>query len=143
MKSPDGRECGAFIRHKKIALRGKKTTRLYLLNPTERQVEQIEVDGCAIMEGKRCDWLVRLDDAASKEEIYVELKGSAVYDGVEQLQATIEILSADRAGFLKRCFIVFNRNPMTGTDIQKYTLQFRRTFNSSFRLVKDKTEVPL
>ena len=75
MKSPDGRECSTFLQHKRIALSGRKTTRLYLLNPAERQVEQIEVDGCAITEGKRCDWLVRLNDASSKEEIYAELRG--------------------------------------------------------------------
>ncbi len=143
MKSPDGRECSDFHRHKKIALSGKKTTKLYLLNPTERRVEQIVVDGCAIMEGRRCDWLVRVDDAMSKEEIYVELKASKVDYAVEQLRATIEKLSADHASLLKRCFVVFNRNPMTGTDTQKYKLQFRQTFNSGFRLVKDKTEVRL
>jgi hypothetical protein len=143
MKSPDGRECSTFLRGKRIALSGKKTTKLYLLNPTERQVEQIEVDGCAITEGKRCDWLVRLNDEASKEEIYVELKGSAVYHGVEQLRATIERLSADCPKFSKRCFIVFTRNPMTGTDLQKYKLQFQQEFSSYFALVKDKAEIPL
>ena len=64
------------------------------LNPTEREVEKIEVDGCVITEGIRCDWLVRLNDATSKEEIYVELKGSDVYHAVEQLQASVERLSA-------------------------------------------------
>jgi hypothetical protein len=140
MKSPDGRECGTFVRHQKIALSGKKTTRLYLLNSTEREVEQIEVDGCAITEGKRCDWLIRLNDATSKEEIYVELKGSAVYHAVEQLRASIERLSADRTRFPKRCFIVFNRNPMIGTDVQKYKAQFRQTFKSGLELVKNKAE---
>ena len=77
MKSPDGRKCSKFLRDKKIALSGTRTTKLYLLNPAERRVEQIEVDGCAMTEGKRCDWLVRLNDASSKEEIYVELKGSS------------------------------------------------------------------
>jgi hypothetical protein len=67
---------------RKLVLGGKKTASFYLLNPTEREVERIEVDGCAITEGKRCDWLVLLDDAISKEEIYVELKGSAVYHAV-------------------------------------------------------------
>jgi hypothetical protein len=144
MKSPDGRrECSTFLRHKKIALSGKKTTMLYLLNPSERQVERIEVDGCAITEGKRCDWLVRLNDATSNEEIYVELKASHVHHAVEQLRATMENLSADRAKFPKRCFIVFNRNPMIGTDVQKYKAQFRQTFRSGLDLVKSNKEVPL
>ena len=143
MKSPDGRECSTFLLHKRIALRGKKTTTFYLLNPAERRVEQIEVDGCAITEGQRCDWLVRLDDAVSHEEIYVELKGSADYHAVDQLRATIKKLSADPAKFPKRCFIVFTRNPMLGTDVQKYKVHFFETFKASFDLVKDKKEVTL
>ena len=143
MKSPDGRECSTFLQHKRIALSGRRTTRLYLLNPTERRVEKIEVDGCAITEGQRCDWLVRLNDAASTEEIYVELKGSAVYHAVEQLRATVEKLSEDCANFPKRCFIVFTRNPMLGTDVQKYKVRFRQSFNASFDLVKNKKEVAL
>ena len=55
----------------------------------------------------------------------------------------MEKLSADCAKFPKRCFIVFTRNPMTGTDVQKYKVQFRQSFNSSFSLFKDKAEVPL
>ena len=144
MKSPDGRrECSTFLNHKKLALGGKKTSTLYLLNPTERKVEKIEVDGCAITEGKRCDWLVLLNDATSKEEIYVELKGSAVYHAVEQLRTTILKLSNDHANCSKRCFIVCTRNPLIGTDLQKYKDQFWRTFKSRLELVKDKAERPL
>jgi hypothetical protein len=95
------------------------------------------------MDGIRCDWLVRLNDATSKEEIYVELKGSDVRHAVEQLRATIVKLSADRAKFPKRCFVVFTRNPLTGTDVQQLKLQFRKTFNSLFQPVRDKAEIPL
>jgi|SRR5665213_3891123 len=143
MKSPDGRECSTFRRHKRIALSGKKTTTLYFLNATERLVEQIEVDGCAITAGKRCDWLIRLNDDVSKEEIYVELKGSKVYDAVEQLQATMRQLSANRTQFSKRCLVVIARSPMTGTDVQKYKVQFQRLFNSHFDLVRNNTEILL
>src|SRR5947207_341279 len=110
MKSPDGRECSTVLRHPKIALAGRRTTTLYLLNPARRSAEKVEVDGCAITEGACCDWLVILNDAASHEEIYVELKGSDVYHAVEQLRATIDTLSSDHARLAKRCFIVFTRN---------------------------------
>jgi hypothetical protein len=137
MKSPDGRECSTFVRHKKIALTGKKTAKFYLLNSTQRRAEKIEVDGCAITEGKRCDWLVLLDDKTSKEEIYVELKGSAVYDAPEQLRASIERLSNRSSKSHKRCFVVFSRNPMIGTDVQKFKVKFWKTFKASFDLVRD------
>ena len=143
MRSPDGRECSTFIRHRTIAISGRRTTTLYLLNPTEREVEQIVVDGCAITEGQRCDWLLRLSDDTSREELYVDLKGSGVFYAVEQLQTTIPQLSADSAKFPKRCVVVFTRNPTTGTDIQKFKVQFRKTFNASFLVVKDQSRIAL
>jgi hypothetical protein len=117
MKSPDGRECSTFLDYKRIALTGKKTSTLYLLNPMQRKVEQIEVDNCAITEGCRCDWLVRLDDATSREEIYVELKGSDILHAVDQLEATIKRLSVNAKHFPKRCLVASSRGTL-GTDIQ-------------------------
>ena len=143
MRSPDGRECSTFLQHKKIALSGRRTTTLYLLNPQERRVEQVQADDSAISEGPRCDWLVILDDTASREEIYVELKGSGVYHAVEQLRATVSRLSADCKRLRKRCFVVFTRNPMVGTDIQNHKVKFLRDFTAGFYLVRDRTEVPL
>ena len=135
MRSPDGRECSTFLRHTKIALTGQRTTAFYLLNPNQRAVEKVQVDDCAITSGPRCDWLVLLDDAISREEIYVELKGSDVYHAVEQLEATINQLSADRLHLPKRCFVVFTRNPMTGTDVQKHKVKFLQNFKAVFRPV--------
>ena len=143
MKSADGRECSSFVRQTKIALSGKRTTKLYLSNPEEREVEKIEVDGCAITDGLRCDWLVLINDREPHEEIYVELKSSKVYHAVEQLEATINKLSANRTRLAKRCFVVFIRSPMTGTDVQKNKVKFQKNFNAVFRLVRDGAEVPL
>ncbi len=143
MRSLDGRECSTFVQHKIIVVTGRRTSTLYLCNPNERRVEKVEVDGCAITEGPRCDWLVLLNDAISREEIYAELKGSGVYHAADQLQATIERLSVDRVRIPKRCFVVFTRNPMTGTDVQRYKAKFRRNFNSRFDLVRDKAKITL
>lgn len=143
MKSPDGRECSTFLRHKKIALTGKRTTKVYLLNPDERTVEKIQVDDCAINDGPRCDWLILLDRPFPKEEIYVELKASHVSRGVEQIEATVKKLSADAAQLPIRCLVVFRRRPKIGTDAQKYAIKFRRKFNAVFNLVSDKDEVAL
>jgi len=143
MKSPDGRECSTFLRHRKIALAGKQTSTLYLLNTRRRRVEQVIVDDCVITDGPRCDWLVRLDDAVSKEEVYVELKGSDLRHAVAQLEATIDRLSTVGRRLRKRCYVVFSRNPLTGTDVQKYKVRFHRQFGAVFNLERDRAEVPL
>ena len=72
-----------------------------------------------------------------KEEIYVELKGSAVYDATEQLRASLERLSNSSSAWRKRCFIVFSRNPMIGTDVQKFKVEFWNKFKASFVLVRN------
>jgi hypothetical protein len=143
MKSADGRECSKFVRGKTIALSGKRTTRLYLSNPEELEVEKIEVDGCAITEGLRCDWLVLINDRQPQEEIYVELKSSKIDHAVEQLEATIKKLSNNRVQVDKRCLIVSRRGPKIGTDVQKHIAKFRKKFNAAFQLVRDGDKVPL
>lgn len=143
MKSPDGRECSTFHNHRRIALRGRRTSTLYLSNPQEQPVEQIIVDGCAITEGRRCDWLLRLIEAPSKEEIFVELKGAGVSDAIEQLRESITKLSVQRITHPKRAVIVFTRNPMDGTDMQIHKVKFLREFNAFLTLVKDNQEITL
>jgi hypothetical protein len=143
MKSPDGRECSTFHRNKRIALRGRRTSTLYLTNPQEQSVEQIEVDGCAITEGRRCDWLVRLVDAPSKEEIFVELKGAGISDAIEQLRESISKLSVQKNTHPKRAVIVFTRNPMSGTDVQNHQVKFLKEFKATLLLVKDNQEIVL
>jgi hypothetical protein len=143
MKSPDGRECSTFHRNRRIALSGRRTSTLYLANPKEQSVEQIEVDGCAITEGRRCDWLVRLVDAPSKEEIFVELKGNGVSDAIEQLRESITKLSVQKNTHPKRAVIVFTRNPMNGTDIQIQQVKFLKDFKADLIMVKNNQEIDL
>lgn len=144
MKSPDGQmECSTFRNHRRIALSGKRTSTLYLDNPGQITIEQIEVDGCAITEGRRCDWLVRVMDVAPNEEIFVELKGTGVSDAIQQLRETIVKLSVQKNTLRKRAVIVFTRNPMSGTDMQNHQVKFLKEFKATLLLVKDNQEIAL
>lgn len=143
MKSPDGqRECSTFHNHRHVALSGRRTSTLYLKNPHRINVEQIEVDGCVITNGKRCDWLVRVIDPPN-EEIFVELKGSGVTDAIQQLRESITKLSAQKTTHPKRAVIVFTRNPMNGTDIQIQQVKFLKEFGARLIMVKDNSEISL
>ena len=127
----------------RIVLSGHRTTTLYLLNPTKRKIEKVEVDGCAITEGLRCDWLILANDMTSHEEIYVELKGADFHHALDQLRQTITKLSTDRRRLRKRCYVVLTRNPMTGTDVQQMKVRFLNDFNACFTPVRDRAEVQL
>lgn len=143
MKSPEGRECSTFHANRRIALSGRLTSTLYLVNDQEQRVEQIEVDGCAITEGRRCDWLVRLIEIPSKEEIFVELKGAGVSDAIEQLRESITKLSMQKNTHPKRAVIVFTRNPMSGTDVQNHQVKFLKEFRATLIMVRNNSEISL
>jgi hypothetical protein len=143
MKSPDGRECSKILRDKKIKLSGKRTSTVYLLNPTERAVQRIEVDDCAITIGLRCDWLVLLNDSISRVEIYVELKGSDVPHAIKQIEATIKRMSADHMKRQKRSLVVLKQVPIERTVVQNTRQRFQRDFNSTFETIRHNAEVRL
>jgi len=102
-------------------------------NTSRRSVVKIVVDGCAITDGPRCDYLVVDADGA---EYYIELKGCDVRHAIEQLKATIEQLSTDVQRGAKHCFVVCTRvAPYLSTEIQQAKLRFLRDYSSSL-LVK-------
>src|SRR5207237_10899918 len=100
---PGGKRCDKRISHKRIKLSGQRTSTLYLLNPERRKVDRIEVDGCAITTGLRCDWLVCAITGGPHEEIFVELKGVDIEHAIKQIEATIPKLSIDTRLRRTRC----------------------------------------
>ena len=64
--------------------------KIIFLNPQRLPYERVDVDGCTINEGVRCDKL--LLSADEREERYVELKGTDVMHAIDQLEETIKRL---------------------------------------------------
>lgn len=64
--------------------------KIIFLNPQRLPYERVDVDGCTINDGVRCDKL--LLSADEREERYVELKGTDVMHAIEQLEETIKRL---------------------------------------------------
>jgi hypothetical protein len=143
MKSPDGRECSKILRDRKIKLTGQKTSAVYLLNPTGRTIERVEVDDCVITVGRRCDWLIVMNDSISRAEIYVELKGSDILHAIKQIEATIKRLSADHTKGQKRSLVVLRQVPIERTVVQTTRQKFKRDFNSTFETIRHNAEVRL
>ena len=64
--------------------------KIIFLNQQRLPYERVDVDGCTINEGVRCDKL--LLSADEREERYVELKGIDVMHAIDQLEETIKRL---------------------------------------------------
>ncbi len=103
----------------------KRTMRF--LNPMRDLFKRVQVDGCAITIGMRCDNL--LVSADEQREFFVELKGVDVPKAIEQLRTTIMALGEyanDRHAFI----VSTNVAPSYTSTIQKAQKEFRRKFNA-------------
>lgn len=94
-------------------------------NPNQRLLTKIKVDGCQITEGVRCDYLI-LDHC--RNEYFVELKGKDLPHAIEQLEASIQQLSAKDNAIKKQAVIVSTRNPSNDTSIQRAKAAFKKKY---------------
>ncbi|MGD1085718.1 MAG: hypothetical protein ABSA47_13355 [Verrucomicrobiota bacterium] len=142
---PHGERCDSVVCHKKIKFFGLHSSVVYLMNPEQRKVEKIKVDGCAIWdaETKRCDWLARTT-WGSKEEIFIELKSAGrIQKAAAQLESTIKHLSNDVKGLRKRCLVVCTKHELITTIAQQLKEQFKRKYNAKLKTVRHCEEIPL
>lgn len=98
-----------------------------LCNVGQASIRVVQVDGCAIKEGMRCDYLIVLPN---QQEIYVELKGSDVRHAVEQIFKSMDLLTCNCHSLLKLCFIASTRCPINSTEIQNLKKKFRQKYNA-------------
>jgi hypothetical protein len=92
-------------------------------NDERHKIDQIEVDGCAIVDGPRCDWLINDDE--SQQSVFVELKGSNVPHAVQQLAHAHDGLREIRKPNVT-WIISSQRCPLTSTDVQSLTIKLRK-----------------
>ena len=94
----------------------ERQSKMIFENPQRREVCLIEVDGCVIQEGLRCDYAMRAEN--NREEFYIELKGRDVKHAFSQLETSLQKLSEDPYKHPKICFIISTRCPLDGPQIQ-------------------------
>lgn len=112
--------------------RKENQSQIIIENPNQFKVCVVQVDGCAIQAGLRCDYLVIPDQQDIKKviEIYIELKGSKISHAIEQLEATIKKLSDDPVKQEKVCIIISTRCPLTTPEIQNFKKDFKNKYNA-------------
>lgn len=96
-------------------------------NSERRTYKRVLVDGCAITEGLKCDNLLTKQDGT--EERFVELKGTDIPHGLEQLKASIIILGEFPEE--RKAYLIFTACPTAAqTKLQIAKMEFKRRFNA-------------
>jgi len=109
---------------------GNNKCEMRFLNPNERTVEKIRVDGCAITEGKKCDFMLKTDT----DEHYIEIKGKSVLYACEQIEETIKKMSINSKTQVKNSFVVSTGTPIVTGNIQVLKNKFKLLYNSSLKI---------
>ena len=108
--------------------------KIIFLNPDRRCYLRVQVDGCAITDGIKCDKMLLSDD--EHDERYVELKGIDVMHAIDQLETTIIRLGEfdeNRHSYV----ICTNVAPAYTTEIQRKQVYFKRRYKSEL-IVREK-----
>lgn len=114
----------------------EKRSVIHFLNPKRYEYKRVAVDGCAIKSGLKCDNLLTNQD--EKEERFVELKGTDIPHGIDQLRASIQLLGEYSEG--RKAYLVFTAcSTAAQTKIQIAKIEFKRRFNAE--LIAQRTPV--
>ena len=105
----------------------KENKRIFRINNESRfTINKVTVDGCYILNGRKCDYLFEIIDNEIKNVFYVELKGKDIEHALDQLETTLKHCISIHKKFDRSCYIVASRVPKTTTSTQKQKKEFKR-----------------
>ena len=110
--------------------------KIIFINSSRMIVNKIRVDGCQIIDGIKCDFLVTYD----RTENFIELKGENIKHALDQIIRTISILGNNNC-YNRNSYIISSRSPLSAADIQNHRLQFKRKYKSSLIVKNSNLEV--
>lgn len=114
--------------------------KIVFINTQRLRYQRVQIDGCAIKKGAKCDNL--LVSADEKEEYYVELKGKDIKHAIEQIECTIDKIgehSDDRHSYIICSRVI----PAITTFIQKKKIFFGKQYKSELVISRDSLNVKL
>lgn len=111
--------------------------KIIFLNQSRSSYLKVQVDGCTLTSGSRCDNLLLSED--EQEERYVELKGIDVMHAIDQLEVTINKLGeCDRN---RHSYVICtNVAPTFTTAIQKKKMLFKSKYKSEL-VIREKQHI--
>ncbi len=133
-------KCEQVRKDSKIVIRdpgsGNNRSKFRLENQNKLEIRVIQVDGCAIKKGMRCDYLVIVPhqyNSSNEQEIYIELKGSDIKHAAEQIFISIQKLT-NNISLSKLCFVASTRCPVTSTEVQNLKKKFKKKYNATLTI---------
>lgn len=112
----------------RLIVRDENKRKIILLNQANKRIMIIEVDGCKITTGRKCDYL--FIDQSTLYEYFVEFKGEDIKYACEQLEATILQLT-ENIKEKKYAFVIGSRvAPAINTTIQRFRALFHEKYNA-------------
>jgi len=124
--------CNDLISHKRVVVSENKR-KFIIINNDLYLVNKVEVDGCYIKQGLKCDFLFEILSKENKnleKVFYVELKGKDILHGIEQLKKTISDCKEKHDKVKeKKAFIVASRVPKANTSLQNLKVKFKKAMN--------------
>ncbi|MDJ0658957.1 MAG: hypothetical protein QNJ42_05640 [Crocosphaera sp.] len=127
-------ECSEVTNNKIIPFSDKKgKSKMYIDNPSKKYIQKITVDGCLNIPGKKCDYLLKIDNLSL--DIYIELKGCKVDDAIKQLENTINYIYKDnsKVAVRKFCYIIHTRCPLKAQEMENYMRKFKKNYNATLK----------
>lgn len=114
--------------------------KILFLNPSRFVYKKVQIDGCTIKKGIRCDKMLLSED--EHYEYYVELKGTDVMHAIDQIEATIDKLG-EFNGNRHSYIISTNVAPAYSTRIQLKQAYFKKRYNSELTIREKHLSVKL
>jgi len=112
-----------------------------VLNPNNKRIMKIEVDGCLISERlEKCDWIISLEQPI-KRAMYIELKGCGIDKAISQLQSTLQHTRVKFNDYQKECYAVTTRIPKHGSTNRKKCIDFHKKTNVTLKIKNLKSTV--
>lgn len=107
---------------------------MYVINSKRKSYYDIQIDGCDITAGCKCDKGVYLVE--TKVGLLVELKGSDVAHAVEQLSESHGKYKnkISTLGATVQCFVISSNNPLSSTASQNLKIKFKKNHGVPLRI---------
>lgn len=110
-------------RNSPIIVAEENGRRMVFKNPGRKSVSTISVDRCVFKGNsthKRCDYLVEIGEPMESAH-YIELKGTKIAHGIEQLSASLGYFVARHEGVSRTCVLIASTVPSlkAGTQMAK------------------------